>query len=259
MSSAYFQGPRTIFPAPRDSEPVYLPPEAACPEFEPDRSLGGRLIEGRERRGLTLKQAASESKIPAIYVEMMESGNHSAIPDQLYLLAFFRRYAEFLEMDVAEVTASFMRDFEAEENAVIQIPQPSRTIALRALPWRRIARTGVIVGAALSIAAVGFRLERRAPSPALAGVQEATASSPAPLASLAPVAPLAPLAAPSPLAAALPVAAIVPVAAIASPARSASARPTAAITTAKASQATHRPLSSAARRRRAAHRHHVIE
>ncbi len=261
MSSAYFRGPRTIFPAPDHPGPVYLPPEAACPELEPDLSLAGRFIEARERRGITLKQAALEGKLPASYVEMMETGNYGAIPDLLYLLPFFRRYAEFLGLDVAEVTASFMRDFEAEENAVL-IPGSPRALARKPLSWRRIARSGAVIGATASIAALAVMVARRSPSQSIAAVQAAMSSpaapvaltptiplasvAPAALARLAPLAPLAPLA----------VATMVPITAI-SPAHTARVRPTASITTARATQGSHRRPAATARHRHPIRRHHI--
>ena len=265
MSSAFYRGRRTFFRVARRAEPVYLPPEAACPELESEQSLGERLIEAREERGLTARQVASEIKVPPAYVEMMETGNYGAIPDQLYLLPSFRRYAEFLGLDVAEVTASFMLDFEAEENAV-EIPPIPRANSRKPLPWRRIAQASAVVGATASIAAIAVTIAHHAPSPTVVAAQAATLSSPAPAApvadaasvgqfahvaavtpvsALAPVAPLAPLA---PLTTVAPEAAVVPVSAKA-PAVSAPARPTASIATAKASTATHRRPAIAAHHR----------
>jgi hypothetical protein len=149
----------------RLAEPIYLPAQAACPEPDVKQALGGLFIETRERCGLTRERAAVASNLLTSYVEMMESGDYTGIPDPLYLLPFFRRYAGFLKLNVAEVTASFIRDFEAQENTAVKISEPSGTNFGRSLPWRRIAQAGVLIAAAVSLAAGAVRLERRsAPS-----------------------------------------------------------------------------------------------
>ncbi|HYL60587.1 MAG TPA: helix-turn-helix domain-containing protein [Candidatus Acidoferrales bacterium] len=264
------------------AEPVYLPPEAACPESESELSLGARLVEAREQRGLTAKQVASEIRVPASYVDMMETGNYGAIPDQLYLLPSFRRYAEFLGLDVAEVTASFMLDFEAEENAVVIPGGDPRTIARKPLPTRWIAKAAAVIGATASIAAVAVFVVRHAPSPRLAAVQAAT-SPPAPAApvaataaSVAPVAqfaqvssvvpvtapaataPLAPLAPLTHLAEVPPAAVVGPIAMTPPPAHPAATRSTASNATAKAGSSSHRRLASLWRHRHFLRKHHVV-
>ena len=235
MSSAYLPG-RRIPHASRLAEPIYLPPEAACPDSDDGRPLGRLLVEARERRGLTREQAAHESSILASYLEMMETGNYAAIPDLLYLLPFFRRYAEFLGLDAGEVTASFMRDFEAEENAAVQIPKPLRTRTVTSLPWRRIAQAGVLVGAAISLAAVATALMRHSPRSAVAALPTAVAS---------------PAALSQPLRAAT-----ASSMSANPPAQSASRATTPPINAPMASRSYHGGHSSSARRRRAARRHH---
>ena len=236
MSSAYLPG-RRIPHASRLAEPIYLPPEAACPDSDDARPLGRLLVEARERRGLTREQAAHESNILASYLEMMETSNYAAIPDLLYLLPFFRRYAEFLGLDAGEVTASFMRDFEAEENAAVQIPKPSRTRTVTSFPWRRIAQAGVLVVAAVSLAAVAAALMRHS---------GATKAASHPTAMASPAA----LTQPSRAATASPVSAN-------PPAHSASQASTTAITVPAPSRSYHGGHTSSARHRRAARRHHV--
>ena len=233
MSSAYLPG-RRIPHASRLAEPIYLPPEAACPDSDDGRPLGRLLVEARERRGLTREQAAHESNILASYLEMMETGNYSAIPDLLYLLPFFRRYAEFLGLDPGDVTTSFMRDFEAEENAAVQIPKPPRTRTVTSLPWRRIAQAGVLVAAAVSLAAVAAALVRHS------GVTKAPSH---------PTAMASPAALTQPSRAASPVSAN-------PPAHSASQASTTPNTAPMTSRSYHGGHSSSARHRRASHWHH---
>jgi len=84
-----------------------------------ESSLGMYLIANRERRGVKREEAAHDTRIPANYLHMMESNDYSMISDQLYLLPFLRRYAEYLELDSEEVAIRFVREVQRTENAPI--------------------------------------------------------------------------------------------------------------------------------------------
>ena len=79
---------------------------------------------------------------------MIESDSYDAIPDQLYLLPFFRRYADFLGLDAQKVVSRFICDFEKAENEVVVPPAPS-AYSKALLKWRQIAAAAV-VGAILA-------------------------------------------------------------------------------------------------------------
>lgn len=70
-----------------------------------------------------LGQLMTETRehLPIYHIEMMESGDYAAIPDQLYLLPFFSRYATFLGLAVEQVPSRFMRDFEKAENSAMDV------------------------------------------------------------------------------------------------------------------------------------------
>jgi cytoskeletal protein RodZ len=55
---------------------------------------------------------------------MIESDNYAAISDQLYVLPFIRRYAEFLGLDSEEVAIRFVREVQRAESNVIKISEP---------------------------------------------------------------------------------------------------------------------------------------
>ncbi len=164
-------------------KPIELPENAACADFEGDGSLAHILATSRERLGYTREAAAAECHLQLSYVEMMETGNYGAIPDMLYLLPAFRRYAEFLGLDEKEVTAIFMHDFEESENAVTPVPRlkSSRTIKLPSL--RSLIAVAGVAGAvtvtAIAGATLGHRKTVGQPASSTAAVHSpATASSP---------------------------------------------------------------------------------
>ena len=145
----------------------HLPIEAPLAGLEADQTLGQLISEARERRGLSREQVADQTRIPAYYVRMIESDSYDAIPDQLYLLPFFRRYAIFLGLDAPKVVARFIRDFELAETGVIETSVP-RTSAVKALlaktllMWRQIALAVLLIGVMLPCIAWGIGIVRTA-------------------------------------------------------------------------------------------------
>jgi transcriptional regulator with XRE-family HTH domain len=139
--------------------------EAAGAGLEADQTLGQLITEARERRGLSREQVADQTRIPAYYVRMIESGSYDAVPDQLYLLPFFRRYAIFLGLDAPKVVAQFVRDFELAETGVSETSVP-RTSAVKALlaktlmMWRQIALAVLLIGVMLPCIAWGIGIVR---------------------------------------------------------------------------------------------------
>ena len=99
--------------------------EDAWTGLEANQTLGQLISQTRKHHGLSREQVAAQTHIPAYYVRMIESDSYDAIPDQLYLLPFFRRYADFLGLDAKKVVTRFICDFEKAENEIHETPAPS--------------------------------------------------------------------------------------------------------------------------------------
>ena len=69
-------------------------------------SVGARLRQGRELRGLTLQQASESTKVRAYYLQALENDDYSAIPSAAQARGFLRIYAEFLELDLGSLVPS---------------------------------------------------------------------------------------------------------------------------------------------------------
>ena len=50
----------------------------------------------RERRGWTLDDVASRTRIPRPYLEALEDGNHDVLPPGPFFRGYLRQYLEFL-------------------------------------------------------------------------------------------------------------------------------------------------------------------
>ena len=113
-------------------------------------SLGMYLLASREKRVVTREDAARDTRIPAHYLRMMESNDYSMIADQLYLLPFLRRYAEYLGLDSEDVAIRFVREVQRAENSPLPT-LPSTGLDSDRVPSNRWA----ILGAIAIIALIG--------------------------------------------------------------------------------------------------------
>jgi len=149
--------------APGTSEVVerVSPSEEAWSGLDVDQTLGQLMTETRQHRGISREQVSDQTHIPAYYVRMIESDSYDAIPDQLYLLPFFRRYADFLGLDAQKVVSRFICDFEKAENEVVAAPTAS-AYSKALLKWRQIAAATVVGGIILPCIAWGVGAMRRA-------------------------------------------------------------------------------------------------
>src|SRR5512146_2163862 len=66
-------------------------------------SIGARLRQARELRHLTLPQVSETTKLRAHYLQALENDDYSAIPSAAQARGFLRIYAEFLELDLADL------------------------------------------------------------------------------------------------------------------------------------------------------------
>jgi cytoskeleton protein RodZ len=102
-------------------------------------SIGSTLRQHREERGLTVEQAAYQSKVPLRLVQALESDDYHLLPDALYLIRLLHEYATFLKLDVATIEAEFQAAIRRPSRtslAVAPAPRPVPTI-----PWRQVLWT----------------------------------------------------------------------------------------------------------------------
>lgn len=79
------------------------------------------LKHARTEKGLSLKEAAASTRVPAQYLQLLEGeGNPHVLSDALYLVPFLRAYASFLGLDPAITVAQFVATIPP--NAVIDEP-----------------------------------------------------------------------------------------------------------------------------------------
>ena len=94
--------------------------------------LGEQLRQQRERMGLTLEQAAEDTRIREKFLVALESGDYQSLPGAVYTKGFLRNYAEYLNLDAGEQVALFQGERVA--------PEPVRTFA----PMRPLVKRSFI-------------------------------------------------------------------------------------------------------------------
>ena len=78
--------------------------EEAAPQAP---SIGDRLRQARERRGVSIAEASATLKVRAPILEAFEREDHSQLPPRVYALGQLRTYAAYLGLDPATVAAGW--------------------------------------------------------------------------------------------------------------------------------------------------------
>jgi len=69
--------------------------------------LGETLRTARQKRNLTLAEAAEATRIKSHFLEALEDGNYSVLPGPAYITGFLRNYARFLGLHPEEAVEEF--------------------------------------------------------------------------------------------------------------------------------------------------------
>jgi len=85
-----------------------------------------KLKEARERRGITIGDAAGKLKISKGYLASIERGDFAALPDPVFTRGFIRNYCRFLGMDGAEFLEMY--------NESLEDRKPSQLDSFQSLP-----------------------------------------------------------------------------------------------------------------------------
>jgi cytoskeleton protein RodZ len=73
--------------------------------------VGGRLREARERRGFSISQVASSTKIPASTLDALERGDVARLPAGVFTRGFVRAYAGAVGLDPETTLQQFLDEF----------------------------------------------------------------------------------------------------------------------------------------------------
>jgi len=80
-------------------------------------SLGEKLKEARNEKGLTIDQISRETNISVRFLEALESENFEIFPGEPYIIGFIKNYSSYLDLDVQK-TISLYRTLRIQEQPI---------------------------------------------------------------------------------------------------------------------------------------------
>ena len=78
------------------------------------RTVGARLREAREKRGVSLRQLANSTRISVMSLEALERSDLSRLPGGIFTRAFIRAYAEEVGLDPDRTIQDFIAELPPE-------------------------------------------------------------------------------------------------------------------------------------------------
>lgn len=93
------------------------------------QTVGERLREEREHKGLTLKDIENVTNIRSLYLQAIEEGNYTVLPGEAYVKGFIRNYANALGLNGAEYVEFYRQD---QQPVPASIPAASEKVVQKA-------------------------------------------------------------------------------------------------------------------------------
>jgi cytoskeleton protein RodZ len=84
------------------------------PQGPPARTVGARLREAREQRGVSLRQIANKTRISVMSLEALECNDLSRLPGGIFTRAFVRAYAQEVGLDPNRTIQDFIAELPPE-------------------------------------------------------------------------------------------------------------------------------------------------
>jgi hypothetical protein len=72
--------------------------------------VGETLRAQREKKGITLEQAASDTRIREKFLKALEDSDYQTLPGTVYTKGFLRNYTEYLELNTEELVVQFHQE-----------------------------------------------------------------------------------------------------------------------------------------------------
>jgi cytoskeleton protein RodZ len=141
--------------------------------------FGGKLRQARERRGISLRQIASSTKIAAAALEALEKNDISKLPGGIFSRAFVRSYAVEVGLDPDDTVREFLDRFNQDAPAsatatTAAIPEEEKQFEQQK---RQAIKALAIAAGLLAVLIVVYVVWRRRAPSASASAQAQTQSA----------------------------------------------------------------------------------
>jgi cytoskeletal protein RodZ len=105
--------------------------------------LGETLRTQREKKGITLEQAAHDTRIREKFLKALEDSDYQTLPGAVYTKGFLRNYAEYLELDTEDLVVQFHQERDLPD--VPRTFKPMNPIMRRSLIFTPAVLVPVVV------------------------------------------------------------------------------------------------------------------
>jgi cytoskeletal protein RodZ len=136
--------------------------------IEPTSSpAGDRLRAAREKKGLSLEELASQTRIPLRHLQSLEQGDWSKLPAPTYTIGFAKSYASAVDLDRNEIAEDLRAEMgglrpDSANAEVFQPADPGRTMP----KWLVLAAIGGIILVVILLSWLNERSLQGDPEPA---------------------------------------------------------------------------------------------
>jgi len=127
--------------------------------------LGARLKHAREKKGVSLREIATRTKISVVALEALERNDMTRLPGGIFGRAFVRAYAQEIGLDPDETVAAFQVDLERSEREAaergatrVEITSDDREFLERQRRAVRLLRIGAALFAVVALLFLAWRL-----------------------------------------------------------------------------------------------------
>jgi cytoskeleton protein RodZ len=142
---------------------------------EPVRGIGARLRSAREKKGLTVLQAAEKLHVDARLLEALETGQFSVLGAAVYVRGHLRRYADLIGESPAELQQLYDETTHTAQPDLTRIPRGEPGVDTARL---MVPALLILVGFALAGILWWLLTMERAKSTAAGAAQPAVAAAP---------------------------------------------------------------------------------
>lgn len=113
--------------------------------------LGEIFRTQREKKNITLEQAAADTRIREKFLRALEDGDYQSLPGAVYTKGFLRNYAEYLDLDTEELIPLYQRERGQPEPPQTRTFKPYRPVVHRSLIFRPVIFLPVILLAGVGL------------------------------------------------------------------------------------------------------------
>ena len=138
--------------------------------------VGDALRAQREKKSITLDQAAADTRIREKFLKALEDGDYQSLPGAVYTKGFLRNYAHYLDLPADELVVGFHEERGLQAPEVARTFRPIRPIMRRNLIFTPVVLVPVVVlaGIVLFVGYLFYQFTSFAVAPTLEILDPAT-------------------------------------------------------------------------------------